>query len=357
MIEAGNLAATIEAQIRQVLDSHLPLYIKKTIEELSLDSAWVSGVEDRIKQEFARRFSEQLSMVDVNDLIKQNLDESLDRWKSKLLADFRTKGIVDSAEDTELTVLPGAVVAEHDLISARLQTHGDAEITGTASIKNLVITGTINTDNQSWNELSESISTKTLEKIGQSWKESLCQQVLDLAKTQGIDFENISIQGSPLVVGDTLNPGITETNIKSTSVLRDLTVAGETHLGDTVSIINKRMGINTQQPEMALGIWDDEVSLIAGKLKQQQAYIGTSRLQSMSIGVNRTPYIDIDTEGTVKLHRLKVDQWRIDFSDQSPGHSGTRGDIIFNTDPKPGTPFAWQCLGGYRWQALKTTSI
>jgi len=353
MIEAGNLVATIEAQIKGVLDSHLPFYIKKIIEELALDPEWLERVESRINQEFARKFSEKLSTLDINDLISKNLDESLDKWKNKLFNDFRTNGIVDNAENTELTVMPGAVVAENDLISTRLQTHGDAEIMGTANIKNLIVTGTINTDNQSWNELSKSISDKTLARIDQSWKESLCQQVLDLARTRGIDFENITIQGSPLVNGNTLNSAITETSIKKTSVLRDLTVAGETHLADTVSVVNKRVGINTQQPEMALGIWDEEVSLIAGKLKQQQAYLGTSRLQSMSIGVNRIPYIDIGTDGLVKINKLKVDQWKIEFSDQPPGHSGTRGDILFNTDPKPGTPFAWQCLGGHRWQAIK----
>jgi len=353
MIEAENLAAMIEKQIRQSLDSFITIYIKRTIEELTLDPEWIGRVERSINQEFSHKFAEKISMLDFNSLVSQHLDASLDQWKNKLLKDFRTSGIIDSAETTELTVLPGAVVAEHDLISSRLQTHGDAEIMGTANIKNLVVTGVINTDNSSWNELSESIAEKALEKIGQQWCDDLCQQILDLARTQGIDFSNITLNGSSIVDGNTLNPSITETNIKKTATLRDLTVAGETHLADTVSVLNKRVGINTQQPEMALGIWDEEVSLVAGKLKQQQAYVGTSRLQSMSIGVNRVPYIEIDTEGIVKLHRLKVDQWKIEFSDQPPGHSGTRGDILFNTDPKPGAPFAWQCLGGHRWQAIR----
>jgi len=354
MIEAENLAATIEKQIRQSLDSFITVYIKKTIEELVLDPVWIDRVEQSINQEFARKFSEKLSMLDVNTLVAEHIDAALDRWKSKLLTDFCTQGITDNAETTELTILPGAVIAENDLISAQLQTHGDAEIMGTAKIKNLVVTGSINTDNISWHELSNISADRALSKMTEDWKNSLCQQILDLARTQGIDFNAITVQGSPLVNGNSLSPFITETSIQKTSVLRDLTVAGETHLADTVNILNKRMGINTQQPEMALGLWDEEVSLVAGKLKQQQAYIGTSRSQSMSIGVNRVPYIEIDTEGLVRVHRLRVDQWKVEFSDQPPGHSGTRGDILFNTDPKPGAPFAWQCLGGHRWQAIRS---
>lgn len=353
MIEAENLAAIIESQIKQSLDSYISVYIKKSIEELALDSSWIDRVEKTVNQEFARKFAERISLIDFDSLFSQHLDAALDRWKTKLLNDFQTRGIKDTADTTELTVLPGAVVAEHDLISSRLQTHGDAEIMGAAKIRDLVVTGSINTDNRAWDELSTVVSNKTLEKLDQVWVNQLCQQVLDQARTQGIDFENINIQGSPLVAGNVLNPAITETNIQKTSTLRDLTVAGETHLADTVSVLNKRVGINTQQPEMALGLWDEEISIIAGKLKQQQAYIGTSRLQSMSIGVNRTPYIEIDAEGLVRVHRLRVDQWKIEFSDQHPGHSGTRGDILFNTDPKPGTPFAWQCLGGHRWQAIR----
>ena len=353
MVEAENLAAIIESQIKQSLDSYISVYIKKSIEELALDSSWINRVEKTVNQEFARKFAERVSLIDFDSLFSQHLDAALDRWKNKLLNDFRTRGIQDTADTTELTVLPGAVVVEHDLISSQLQVHSDAEIMGSAKIRNLIVTGTINTDNQAWDELSTVISDKTLKKLDQEWISQLCHQVLDLARTQGIDFKNINIQGSPLIAGNVLNPAITETSIQKTSTLRDLTVAGETHLGDTVSVLNKRVGINTQQPEMALGVWDEEVSLIAGKLKQQQAYIGTSRLQSMSIGVNRIPYIEIDTDGLVRVHRLRVDQWKIEFSDQPPGHSGTRGDILFNTDPKPGAPFAWQCLGGHRWQAIR----
>jgi len=354
MIEAENLAAMIESQIKRSLDSYISIYIKKSIEELVLDPSWIERVEQTVNQEFARKFAERISLIDFDSLFSQQLDAALDQWRNKLLQDFKTNGISDTAEVTELTILPGAVVAEHDLISSRLQTHGDAEVMGTAKIRDLVVTGSINTDNSAWGELSNVIADTVLKKIDQEWTTQLCQQILDMARNQGIDFENINIQGSPLVSGNVLNPVITETNIKKTSVLTDLTVAGETHLGNTISVLNKRVGINTQQPEMALGLWDEEVSMVAGKLKQQQAYIGTSRLQSMSIGVNRTPYIEIDTDGLVRVNRLRVDQWKIEFSDQPPGHGGTRGDILFNTDPKPGTPFAWQCLGGHRWQAIKS---
>jgi hypothetical protein len=354
MIEAANLASMIESQIKSTVDSHIAIYIKKTIEELILNPNWISRVEDTVNQEFGRKFAEHISMIDINDLVGKNLDAALDRWKSKLLQGFATTGIVDNSHELELTVMPGAVVVEHDLIANELDIQKDAEISGTARINNLCVTGSINVDNPSWDEIRDNIAIKTLEKIDAEWQLQLCQQVLALAREQGIDFEKITINGAPVIDGNNLNPTITETSIKKIGSLRDLTVDGNTDLAGTMSVRKGRVGINTETPEMALGIWDEEVSLVAGKFAKQKAYIGTSRLQNIGIGVNRNVYLEIDTEGTVSVNRLRVNQWRVDFQDQTPGYSGTRGDIVFNTDPKPGTPFAWQCVGGFRWQPLRS---
>jgi len=354
MIEADSLASMIETQIKSTVDSHIAIYIKKTIEELVLDANWIDRIEQTVSQEFVRKFAEHVSMTDINTLVGEHLDSALDRWRSKLLQGFTTTGIADNSTALELTVMPGAVVVEHDLVSSKLNVQTDAEILGTARINNLCVTGSINVDNRSWDEIRDSIATKTLEKIDAEWQMQLCQQVLALAREQGIDFEKVTINGSPVVDGNNLNSAITETNIRKTGSLRDLTVEGSADITGTMSVRKGRVGINTETPEMALGIWDEEVSLIAGKLSKQKAYIGTSRLQNIGLGVNRNVYLEIDTEGTVSVNRLRVSQWRVDFQDQTPGYSGTRGDIVFNTDPKPGSPFAWQCIGGFRWQPLRS---
>jgi len=343
----------IEKQIRETVDSHIQQYIKKTIEDLVLNPSWVERVETTINLEFARKFSEKISGINIDSLVNQHLDSALDRWKQKLINDFRTRGFHDQADELELTILPGAVVIENDLISKKLQVHGDAEIKGRTCLKDLSITGTINTDNPSWNELKDSVTGRALEKINEQWRQDMAQQVLDLARVQGIDFDKITIRGMPLIEGEHLNPTVTKTNIKQLGTLDSLTVDGKASLNDTINILKNRVGINTEIPEMALSVWDEEVSVAIGKFKQQQAYIGTTRLQKLSIGVNRQSHIEIDTDGLVKVNSLKVNQWRIDFDNKVPGHSGARGDIIFNTDPKPGTPFAWQCLGGFQWQAIR----
>ena len=104
---------------------------------------------------------------------------------------------------------------------------------------------------------------------------------------------------------------------------------------------------------MALSVWDEEIALVAGKLKQNHAYLGTARSQNFSLGVARKPYLEIDTDGLTTVKNFRIDRHRISFATQVPGYSGTRGDLVFNSDPNDGQPFAWVCLGTFRWQPLK----
>jgi len=130
-------------------------------------------------------------------------------------------------------------------------------------------------------------------------------------------------------------------------------VIGDTDLADTVHVRSRRLGINTVDPEMALSVWDEEVAMVGGKFRQNHAFLGTARQQNLSIGVNRKAWLDIDTDGLVSVKNFRIDRHRISFAAQVPGYSGTRGDIVFNSDPNDGQPFAWVCLGAFRWQPLK----
>ena len=185
------------------------------------------------------------------------------------------------------------------------------------------------------------------------WKDELVQQVLERAKNGGIDFNEVLVAGRSLVNGNQLSSLVTESKLQSVGVLRDLRVHGETSLADTLHVSGRRVGINTERPEMALSVWDEEVTVVAGKRSQNTAFVGTSRQQALTIGVNRNANIEIDVDGLVTIKKLRLDRFNISHSAQVPGWSGTRGDWVFNSDPKPDQPFAWVCLGAFRWQALK----
>lgn len=348
MIESQAIADMIEKQIRLAVDQSVESYVSRIISELSLDPQWLEKIENLIKQNYLRRFDENLAMANVSDLIGKHIDEGIERWQDKLKKNFQTAGISDQSDSLTLTVTNDGIVTN------KVDIDSDARVGGTLTVHNLAVKGAINVNNASWDELKIHVAENVLTSLTEQWQTSLVQQVLDLARQDGIDFETVTIQGQPLVTGDRLNPMVRQSYLESVGRLHELTVSGPASISDTLNVDNRRVGINTDSPEMALGIWDEEVALVAGKIAPQQAYIGTSRAQKLSIGTNRTPQIEIDTEGMTTVKQLRIGNNRIAHEREVPGYSGTKGDIVFNSDPRSDTPFAWICLGAYRWQPLRS---
>lgn len=353
MIESDVFAAVLEKQIKIAVDQSIESYLEKIIDQLMIDPEWLARLETRINQNLIVKFGEKLSMVDINALMIEHIDSGIERWQEKLKKDFSTNGISDLATDKQLTIMDDGIVMATGLAAPELLIEKDTTVNGTLSVQNLAVRGTINVDNESWGALANTIANDTLSRMTDRWKQDLVKEILELSKTQGIDFSSITLQGQPLIDNDTLSSVVTKSNIQKTGTLESLAVSGEVDLSNTMSVRKNRVGINTDSPEMALSVWDEEVSVIIGKLGKQQAYLGTSRLQNLSIGVNRVSQIDLDIDGLTTIKKLRLGQHRIAFEKQVPGYSGTRGDLVFNSDPKQGQPFAWQCLGGFQWQPLK----
>lgn len=358
MIDNKALNEFVQEQIRAVLqnqvDSAVQDFVAKTIDDLVMDQAWLDKMETLIAQSFRDRVTDLISGINLDEAISAQIDHGLERWQDKILKSYRTGGIVDQARDTELTALDGAVVVENQLVAHDLVVETDQEIKGSLTVNNLAVKGTVNVDNASWQGIVDQATEKTLNKLTAQWEQQLVKQILDLSRTQGIDFDCVLVQGQPLVQGNALSPAVVLSDLKRVGNLESLTVMGQTNLHGTVFVNNHRLGVNTETPEAALSVWDEEVCVLTGKHKQNHAYIGTSRNQQLSLGVNRTAYLTIDIDGLTSLQKLRVDRWQIGFAPEVPGHSGTRGDLVFNSDPKPDSPFAWVCLGSYRWQSLRS---
>jgi hypothetical protein len=270
-------------------------------------------------------------------------------FTDSLLKNFTSTGILDQSTKRELTVMDDVVVVENCL------TANSIEAVDSVRVQNLVVTGSINTDNESWAALASNISQKTLDQLTTEWNKDLVDQVVKQIQNHGINFEEVRIKGEKVIDGNQLNRVVTESNLQSVGTLKTLTVRGEAKFNnDTLNVLNKRLGVNTDSPEKALSVWDEEVSVVIGKHKLNQAYIGTNREQGVVIGVNREPQIEINIDGLTRIKQLQVGLHKISHATQVPGWSGTRGDMVFNASPGADRVFAWVCLGSYNWQVLKS---
>lgn len=330
-------------KLKASVDESLQTLVANAINELTVDPAWLTKIETSVNQTASQRVLAKLSGTDIRPIIKEYITEVVNSLNTNVFS-----GIQSHSKNVELTVLDDHVVVEHQF------TADNIEAVNSLIVKNLVVKGNINTDNESWNELADSISKKTFDALNEQWRKDLIKQVRDSISAQGIDFTNIKVDGEPLVDNGRLSIGVVDSNLQSVGALKTLTVLGNTKLNETVSVVKKRLGINTDDPEMALGIWDEEVSVVAGKFKNNIGYIGTGRKQGLVIGINKTPTIEINDTGLTTIKQLQVGLHRFSHGNEVPGYAGTKGDIVFNANPTVDNPvFAWQCLGGYRWKLIK----
>jgi hypothetical protein len=329
--------------IKKSVDDSTQLLVQQAIAELTIDPAWLEKIENSVNQIAGQRVLAKLSGTDIRPMVQQYVDSVVKSLNTNIF-----KGIESQSDKVELTILDDHVVVEKQF------TAKDIEAVDSLTVKNLIVKGTVNTDNRSWNELSDTIGEKAFEKISDAWRESLIQQVRDSITQQGVDFKNIKVNGELLVDNDKLSSGITQSQLQSVGKLKSLTVVGDTSLSGTVNVSKNRVGINTDTPEMALSLWDEEVAVVAGKFKSNVGYIGTARKQGLVVGINKNPVVEIDEDGLTAIKQLQVGIHRISHANEVPGYAGTKGDIVFNATPTVDSPvFAWQCLGGYRWKVIK----
>ena len=333
--------------ITQSITTAVDQTIQSSLGNLGQDAAWLARIEHMINQTVTHETIARISSIDINTIIRQRVDDNMKTVGQQLLTNFVSTGINDQASKCQLTIMDDTTVVENLLTTAELT------VVNGARINNLAVTGSINTDNPAWSVLADNISNNTLAKISDKWRNELVQQVAVQIREQGIEFDTVTIGGDYLLSNNRLSSAITESSLQSVGALKQLTVAGEAHINGTVSVVNRRLGINTDSPESALSIWDEEISVIVGKHKAKQAYIGTARDQTLSLGVNRTPYLDIDNTGLTTVRKLQVGVHKFSHSTQVPGWSGTKGDIVFNASPGVDRVFAWVCIGGFNWQVVK----
>lgn len=329
--------------VKQAVNDSTQQIITVAIDELSMDPQWLAKIEQLISQQTTQKVLASLNTVDIRPIIKSSVELTLDKLRSQFV-----QGIHCEAKSVELTVRDNNVVIENSLTAKNI-TAAD-----TLTVRNIVVTGAINTDNQSWQDLANTVSDATLAKLTDQWQQSLTESVKNSIGAQGIDFDSVTVGGQSLFKDNTLSRAITESSLNSVGVLRSLSVDGNAQLNNTVTVNRKRVGINTQEPDMALSLWDEEVAVSMGKFKSHTAYIGTTRKQGIAIGVNRTPAIEIDDSGLTAVKKIQVGLHRISHATEVPNYAGTKGDVVFNASPTvDDSVFAWQCLGGYKWKVIR----
>ena len=173
--------------------------------------------------------------------------------------------------------------------------------------------------------------------------------VLDKLRDEGITLDKITVNGMDVINGSMLGTFITQSSLQTVGTLKELQVSGESFLGQTLYTSQKRVGVNTIEPTNALSVWDQEIELGFGKLKDNVAFISTPRSQKLVLSSNNKNNLVLETDGSVTVDKINLGTMTITVGTSAPATNQPKGTIVFNSNPTLGGPLGWVSLGDARW--------
>jgi hypothetical protein len=351
-------------KLNQVLDTNDAEALQKRIS--SAVNAVVTNIQAQLETEISDIVYKKLRNVDVNNQFNQTLAAAVkdkifnvdfpagsisaesikqedlalsgDQIAGGIIKNFASTGIDDQATNCVVTILDAAVVVENNLVTMDLTVEGD-----------LNVKGKVDETSAFYKQLAESVTAAVQAGLDTELFNGFSATIFDKIKADGLDLGKITVNNNPVIEGDRIGYGITESNLQKVGLLRELQVAGESQIAETLYVGNKRVGVNTIEPSAALAVWDEDIEITAGKVKEGVGRISTPRNQSLVLGSNRNNNLVLQTDGSVQIDDLRMGNVRFGASDVPPNFSSTKGHIIFNASPNVGGPIGWVCLGSANW--------
>jgi len=125
---------------------------------------------------------------------------------------------------------------------------------------------------------------------------------LDLSRGNSYQIENI-----PVLSMTALGDSVVKSNLQSLGTLHKLKVGGDVEFAQWAffNSVHNRLGINTESPNGAIGIVENNVELVLSSYKPGVGYIGTFNNTDLEIGTDNTSRIVIKNTGEVVFGSAK----------------------------------------------------
>lgn len=307
--------------------------VQEVLSELFSDPIWIAELENNIVTGVSTKILTDVNASSIKNLIAAQVDNFIPE-------------IIEKVKSPGVSATDNSFIVENSFVGT------DAEFVGTVVVNDLILKGSVNVDNRSWNDLVATIANQTFEKLDVEWRDIVATDVSKRIQDNGIDFSEIRVAGEPLINDNILNKSIKKSSLDEVGVLKHLQIKGGIRITSDECILPKTVSINTLDLTLPLNIGCQNVVVGIGSFKLDQAFIGTTTDSELALGVNKQSMLVIDKDGTVTVSKLKIGNQKISFSNKVPGYAGLPGDIVFSTNPEQGT-LGWVCLGLYKWKNIK----
>lgn len=316
----------LQAALSKYVQNAVTTEISKSLSKFDLSSTVSTQVKEAVKDALVTfEFPDKAIPTEAIDWTTFKINASMLSGKHE---NFSSSGIEDNATTTELKIEDNGVIVDSiDAQHARLAKleadvieTDELTVNGPVEFSDVTVRGTLKADNIKG--LDELVAIK----------------------------ETINIDGKAVLSQSKLGNSVLESNLRSVGTLKELVVSGESLFADTLyTSPAKRVGINTIEPTHVLSIWEQEVEVNIGKLKQDSAIIGTTRQHNVHLQSGSNDNIILHPTGKTQIDNPVLNNRTFTNNATVPGYSGSRGDICWNDNPELGKPIGWVCLGGTRW--------
>ncbi len=305
------------------------------------------AITDSVSTLVADRMSEFVfppNSIDPAALKLIDLKITGDNISGGIIENFSSTGIDDRATQVALTILDDSTVIENNLLTKDLTVQGSMTINGEFNVN-----GSIPEHTEFFKKLVSSTTSSTLSSLDNTLFGKYSTLIFDQIKRDGLDLAKLTLNGQEVATTNSLGSGIVNSNLQNLGELKELRVSGESLLAQTLYVAPRRVGINTIEPSAALSVWDDEIEIVAKKKQKDVGYLGTTRQQQLILSANNKDNLTLEVDGAVKVDDLKIGPMRFTAASTPPNYVSARGHVVWNTNPNPGGPIGWICLGAANW--------
>lgn len=333
----------------------------------------------------------------VDSLPKRSL--SGDHIRGGIIAEFTSQGIKDLAQSTKITVsndtvkidnltvdkIAGSIVVEQNIQAKNITVEGHLKA---ATLEVLEIKADSRIERSASLEFkkaeNESLENKGLWWIGEGYAKQLVYKSNPdrFFSTENLDLnrdKHYSIAGVPVLSSVELGNTITKSNLREVGRLKGLIVDGNVIIDQYIvyNSTTNRLGIGTEEPNAALSVEEDGVEVMLGSRDQTRGIVGTYASIPFDIVTDNTSRITVQPNGDIQLGNTnqypskifvhgkvsigaKTPDERVSLQVQGPikfddrihqynsavpnNGSYNKGDIVWNTDPRPGSYVGWVCV-------------
>ena len=371
ILSTGIIDRIVTARVEQQISQFTPDLTKFEEGIQTVSNNIIAGLDASANRQISDYINQKIQALDVPTLLDQALTARLDLGNYKIpfkdktivgtaidttgltisgdnivggvVTNFSSTGIEDKATQCQVTVLDQGTVFENTLYAPHVEVKGGAVIDG-----DLTILGTI-TDNPAYQKLVSDVSANAQTNIGPEVLDAYQDRMFERIQQDGLDLNKIKINGQSVIEGDRLTGAVRHSQLQSLGVVRDLQTDGEALLSQTLYVSNRRVGVNTMDPNTALSIWDEEIEIGIGKQSHNTARISAAREHTLIIGANKHNNIALTPDGVTAIPKLRLGNMLFSSSATPPQYDAPRGTVVFNEVPSLGGPLGWVSLGSARW--------